>query len=136
MSNPLFCDSKAVISAVVGSRQSKRSEQYHREISYLKDQVNAGYIHMRYCETKHQCADIFTKTKFPSIFHFIGLRDIVMGKVRNNLKELEQNSRVSDELLPRSKARAEAMGKSGTDGAVPVDLPDRAAIRNDVRARC
>ena len=61
MSNPLFCDSRAVISAVVGSRQSKRSEQYHREISYLKDQVNAGYVHMRYCETKYQCADIFTK---------------------------------------------------------------------------
>ena len=113
MSNPLFCDSKAVISAVMGSKQSKRSEQYHREISYLKDQVNAGYIHMRYCETKHQCADILTKVKFPSILHFIGLRDIVMGKVKNNLKELEQNSRMSNELLSKSKVKE----KPKTDGA-------------------
>ncbi len=131
MSNPLFCDSRAVISAVVGSRQSKRSEQYHREISYLKDQVNAGYVHMRYCETKYQCADIFTEVKFPSIFHFIDLRDIVMGKVKNNLKELEQNSRVSDELSLKPKTE----GRSKTDGATTMDLSDRAKIRDGVLER-
>ena len=68
---------------------------------------------MRYCETKHQCADILTKVKFPSILHFIGLRDIVMGKVKNNLKELEQNSRMSNELLSKSKVKE----KPKTDGA-------------------
>ena len=131
MSNPLFCDSRAVISAVVGSRQSKRSEQYHREISYLKDQVNAGYVHMRYCETKYQCADIFTKVKFPSIFHFISLRDIVMGKIKNNLKELEQNSQVSSELLPKPETEE----RSKTDGVATMDLSDRAETRDGVLER-
>ena len=50
----------------------------------LRYHANDGLINKAY-----QCADIFTKVKFPSIFHFISLRDIVMGKIKNNLKELE-----------------------------------------------
>ena len=82
-------------------------------------------------ETKYQCADIFTKVKFPSIFHFISLRDIVMGRIKNNLKELEQSSRASSEFSPKPETEE----TSKTDGATVMDLSDRAETRDGVLER-
>ena len=54
-----------------------------------------------------------------------------MGKIKNNLKELEQSSRVSSELSTKPKTEE----RSRTDGATTMDSSDRAETRDGVLER-
>ena len=56
---------------------------------------------------------------------------IPMGKIKNNLKELEQSSRASSEFSPKPETEE----RSKTDGATVMDLSDRAETRDGVLER-
>ena len=94
LSNPIFCDSQSVLAAVNGEKKLKRSKQYALHVNYLKEKTAAGLIHLRYCESAKQGADIMTKVIFPSILHFTALRNMVMGIAPHTIEQMEKDGKL------------------------------------------
>ena len=94
LSNPIFCDSQSVLAAVNGEKKLKRSKQYAVFVNYLKEKTAAGLIHLRYCESAKQGADIMTKVIFPSILHFTTLRNMVMGIAPHTIEQMEKDGKL------------------------------------------
>lgn len=94
LSNPIFCDSQSVIAAINGEKQLKQAKQYSLAVTYVKEKVSQGLMHLRYCESQRQGADIMTKVTFPSIKHFLNLRNMVMGIDPHDIDQMEKNGRL------------------------------------------
>ena len=94
LSNPIFCDSQTVLASVLGDKKLKRSKQYAIYVNYVKEKVQLGLIHLRYCESSLQCADIMTKVTFPSSHHFVSLRNMAMGHASSNVSEMEHTGKI------------------------------------------
>ena len=60
----------------------------------MKEKVQLGLIHLRYCESSLQCADIMTKVTFPSSHHFVSLRNMAMGHASSNVSEMEHTGKI------------------------------------------
>ena len=76
----LHCDNQSAISLsknLVFHARSKHIEVYHHYIRHLLQQQ---VIHLQYCKTEDQIADLFTKAlseaKFVSLRHLLGLRAV------------------------------------------------------------
>ena len=94
ISNPIFCDSQTVLASVLGDKKLKRSKQYAIYINYVKEKVQLGIVHLRYCESSLQCADIMTKGTFPNTQHFLSLRNMAMGQVERDVSVMEKTGKI------------------------------------------
>ena len=94
LSNPVFCDSQTVLASVLGEKKLKRSKQYAIYINYVKEHVQSGLIHLRYCESSLQCADIMTKATFPNSQHFTSLRNMAMGQFKEDVARMEATGKI------------------------------------------
>ena len=58
---PLMCDNTSAVSMGKNSVHHKRTKHIDVRHHFLRDNVEKGFIIMKFCATENQLADIFTK---------------------------------------------------------------------------
>lgn len=57
----LFCDNKSTIAMAKNSNYSSRTRHIAAKYHFIREKVDEGVIEPKFCKSKDQVADIFTK---------------------------------------------------------------------------